>query len=156
MVQLKEIDLTDVELKKQRVLSIRAELAKEQEELKDMLVALNLDYYGMAPSKYYKSIHKEYLTDDGYSVQIKQGEISISKRLQENLMIIWKETFDANTEFSLYRSLFIYDSGRHIDSFISKDRIAQKYKSEIGRTAVFLKRNWYIIHFLNIMTFIVL
>ena len=133
MVRLKEIDLTDVESKKQRVLSIRAELAKEQEELKDMLVALNLDYYGMVPSKYFKSIDKEYVTDDGYEVKINQGKISISKRLQENLMITWIESFDMDTKFSISRSFFRYDSGRNINSFISKDKIAEKYKNEIDR-----------------------
>lgn len=133
MICLKEIDLSKAEEKKQKVISIRTELEKEQNELRDLLVVLNLDYYGTSPSNYYKSIKKDYVTDDDYSVRIEQGLISISKRLQENLTLMWRETFSENTSFSIYRSIFRYDYGRHIDSPITKDKMAKKYKNEVMR-----------------------
>ena len=139
MVCLKEINLTEAEKQKQKVIDIAEELQKEQNKLRDMLVALNLEYYGTTPSNYYKSIKKCYVTDDGYSVIIEKGVISICKRIQTNLTITWSETFNETTAFSIYRCSFEYDSGRHTNSSIVKGEIAAKHKNEIKRMQEILK-----------------
>lgn len=139
MIHLKDIDLSEVEKKKQVIESIEQKLKKEQDELRDMLVALNLDYYGMAPSQFYKSISKKYITDDEYSVCIKNGTISISKRLKEDLLMTWSDIFNADTMINISRSSFRYDSGRYVKSLIAQTNLAEKYTTVITRMAEILE-----------------
>lgn len=133
MIHLKEINLTEAEIQKQKVLSMRSQLKKETEKLKDMLVALNLDYYGTSPRDYYNNIKKEYATDDGYSVNIEKGQITITKRLRRNLTLIWTDTFNETTSFSSYRCYLNYDSGRISNSITSIIKLIEKHKNEINR-----------------------
>lgn len=133
MIHLKEINLSEVEKQKQKVMRIREELKKEEDKLRSSLVALNLDYYGTSPSNYYKSIEKNYVTEDGYSVMIENGTITISKKIQKNLTMIWMESFNPDTTFCVSRSTFKYDSNRYIESTIVKNEIAEKHKDEIAR-----------------------
>ena len=96
-----------------------------------MLVSLNLDYYGSSPSNYYKDIKKEYVTEDDYSVKIENGEISIVKKLQDNLTMEWKAKFNENTVFYVPHAFFQYNSGRYIESSISKRKVVDKHIDKI-------------------------
>ena len=133
MIHLKEINLSEAEIQKQKVLSMRSQLKKEADKLKDMLVSLNLDYYGTSPREYYNNIKKEYVTDDGYSVNIEKGQITITKRLRRNLTIIWTGTFNETTFFSSYQCYLKYDSGRTSHSITSIIKLIEKHKNEINR-----------------------
>ena len=131
MVVLKEINLDPVRKQLEVVKSIQSKLDNEREVLKEILVTLNLDYYGTDPFNYYKTIKKDYITEDGYSVKIENKFIHISKRVKSNLIIKYIARFEANAEFSLYDLSFEYDSGRSIS--IKNQSMVKKNEMEIER-----------------------
>ena len=127
MKTLRDIDLTQASALREKIIFLNEELEAEKKKLTDLLVTLNLEYYGTSPSNYYNSIMKEYDTEDGFYVKIASGEIIISKKLKENLTVTFFARFDDFTEFSAYRCEFIYASGRRVNEHCKKLEIMNKY-----------------------------
>lgn len=130
MIYLKEVDLTEIEIQKQKVEEAEAKLEKEREKLRNILATSVLDYFGMSPYCYYSSLKKDYITEDGYSVQIKDGYITVVKKVKDNLTMTFYTEIDRYSYIDVW---FKYDSGRYIESPVAKNKMMKKYESEVIR-----------------------
>lgn len=139
MKVLREVDLSQATALMEKIGIMQHTLNEEKKRLTELLVNLNLEYYGSSPSEFYKSIHKEYCTEDGYSVKINSGDITISKKITDNLTVISMERFNEYTSFCLEHCAFVYDSGRHIEEPRQKRKLAEKHTGQFSRFEEILK-----------------
>lgn len=130
---LREIDLSQATELMEKVDTMQRELDMEKGRLTKLLVDLNLEYYGTSPGKYYNSIEKEYCTEDGFSVKIDSGTITIRKKITDKLNVTFKDRFYESSHFSAGRCEFVYDSGRHIQFSYQKQMIVEKYAEQFSR-----------------------
>lgn len=133
MKELRKIDLSEAEAKMNKVEAMKQVLDAEQKELTELLVKLNLEYYGTSPIEFYKAICKKYCTEDGFSVEIASGRITILKKIADNLTVIYKDSFREATRFDVFRCTFVYDSGRHIQWSHQKREFEEKYPEQFNR-----------------------
>ena len=133
MRKLKEIDLSQAAALMQKINAMQQAVDEEKKRLTEMLVSLNLEYYGSSPSKYYKSIQREYRTEDDFFVKIDSGTITITKKITDNLTVIYKDRFDETTNFNILRCTFVYDSGRHVHWSGQKQTLAEKHSEQCSR-----------------------
>lgn len=133
MKVLREVDLSQATAMMEKIGIMQQALNEEKKRLTGLLVNLNLEYYGSSPSEFYKSIHKEYCTEDEFSVKIDSGNITISKKITDNLTVTWIERFYEYTSFGLYHCSFTYDSGRHIEEYRQKSKFAEKHAEQFKR-----------------------
>ena len=136
---LREVDLSQATAMMEKLEIIQQALNEEKKQLTELLVNLNLEYYGSSPSKFYKSIYKEYCTEDGFSVKIYSGDITISKKITDKLTVISMERFDEYTRFCLEHCAFVYDSGRHIEDPLQKRKLAERHPEQFSRFEEILK-----------------
>lgn len=139
MKVLREVDLSQATALMKKIETMQQALDEEKKSLTELLVNLNLEYYGSSPSEFYKSIHKEYCTADGFYVKIDSGNIHISKKITDNLTVTYMERFDESTCFSVGRCVFVYDSGRCIQWSHQKQQLAKKYVMQFERFEEILK-----------------
>lgn len=97
---------------------------------------ISLEYYGSSPSdyyKYYKSITKDYHTEDGFYVKIDSGNITISKKITNILTVTYRDRFYEATSFSVFHCSFVYDSGRCIQWSHQRQELAEKHANQFQR-----------------------
>jgi len=133
MNTLKDVDLSQATAMMEKIETMQKSLDAEKKRLTELLVNLNLEYYGTSPSEFYKSIHKEYCTEDGFCVKIDSGNISISKKITDNLTVTYRDRFYEKTSFSVFRCEFVYDSGRHINWSHQKREFVEKHAGQFNR-----------------------
>lgn len=139
MKVLQDVDLSQATAMKEEIETMQQTLDEKRRQLTELLVNHNLKYYGSSPNKFYMSIHKEYCTEDGFFVKIESGNITISKKISENLTVIYNDHFNEYTYFNISHCDFVYDSGRCIRWGGQKHALIEKYAMQVDRFDEILK-----------------
>lgn len=139
MKVLRKVDLSQATALMEKIETMQQALDEEKKRLTGLLVDLNLKYYGSSPSEFYQSIHKEYCTEDGFCVKIDSGNISVSKKMTDNLTVTYMDKFNESTCFRVASCAFVYDSGRCISWAHQKQEFAEKHAMQFNRFEEILK-----------------
>jgi len=133
MRTLKDVDLSQATAMMEKIEAMQKTLDAKKRQLTELLVNLNLEYYGTSPSKFYKAIQKEYCTEDGIIVKINSGRIAISSKITDNLLVTFEDKFDETTSFTSSHCECTYNSGRRIHNVVQIRELVKKHSRQFER-----------------------